>query len=63
MKVFSNTVDAFLYGGTLKSVTELKAFWAKMVIIAVVRDEVKRIMLLANKLGTEMFDIKSDVRV
>ena len=27
MKVFSNTVDAFLYGGTLKSVTELVAFF------------------------------------
>ena len=34
-----------------------------MVIIGVVRDEVKCIMMLANKLRTEMFDIKNDVRV
>ena len=34
-----------------------------MVIIAVVRDEVKRNMLLANKLRNEMFDIKKDVKV
>ena len=34
-----------------------------MVIIAVVRDEVKRNMLLANKLRNEMFGIKKDVKV
>ena len=34
-----------------------------MVIIAVVRDEVKFSVLLANKLRNEMFDIKKDVRV
>ena len=34
-----------------------------MVITAVVRDEVERNMLLANKLRNEMFDIKKDVRV
>ena len=32
MKVFSNTVDAFLYGGTLKSVTELEAFEHKWLL-------------------------------
>ena len=31
-----------------------------MIIIAVVRDEVKHNMLLANKLRNEMFDIKKD---
>ena len=34
-----------------------------MVIIGVVRDEVERNMLLANKLRNEMFDIKKDVKV
>ena len=34
-----------------------------MIIIAVVRDEVKRNVLLANKLRNEMFDIKKGVKV
>ena len=45
------------------SVKELEAFWAYMVIIVVVRGEVKRNVLLVNKLRNEMFNIKKDVKV
>ena len=61
MKVFSIMVDAFLYGETLKSVMELEFFfWAWLVIITVVWDEVKHNMLLGNKLRNEMLGIKKD---
>ena len=34
-----------------------------MIIIAVIRDEVKRNILLVNKLRNDMFNIKKDVKV